>query len=229
MNNVCLVDNILNLADPVQHYFSSETTTNALQVVFLLLSGFSFLMLWATWLYEGNNVRLPAAIVIFYLIKMLSDMSLTLQPPSGLLWSSAISSSGLLKVTNLFVANVDPWVGNALLTFLFAFFLKNKTLKIIQMTLAIITMILVLIVLVFYQLSFSFAINSAILVSVFAFTYSYDLNAFYEKWNNGYQWVDEKKVVPLKKEELGRVQTEEIKVGSDSGNKNVELTPLPRN
>ena len=235
MNNVCLVDNILNLADPVQHYFSGERTTDALQVSFLVISLFSFIMLWGTWAYEGNNLRLPAATFLFYLMKMLSDISLTLQPPNGLIWSKTISNIGLFKVTNLFMANVDPWVGNALLTFIFAFLLENKILKIVQIILSILTMIFVLIVLVFYQLSYSFAINSAVLIAVFSFVYSYDLNGFYEQWNKASKFENKNKIVPIKISDSENVIKEDFK-GVNESEQNIlqlnplpELTPLPRN
>lgn len=185
MDNKCLVDRILNSFLPSQAVFAAPSTVDALQVIFLLLSISSFLCLWSTWLFQGNSVRLPVATVLFYAIKMLSDVSLSLQSPDSVIFSPILSRSNFLSFDMLFLSNVDPWVANALFTFIFAFLLENKLLRILQSLLALLTLLWVLSVLVIYQLCFSFAINSAFLTVFFAFVFSFDVNLFYEKWNDG--------------------------------------------
>ena len=185
MDNKCLVDRILNTFLPSQVVFAAPLTVDALQVIFLLLSILSFLCLWSTWLFQGNSARLPVATVLFYAIKMLSDVSMSLESPDCVIFSPILSRSYFLSSDTLFLSNVDPWVANALFTFIFAFLLENKLLRILQSLLALLTLLWVLSVLVIYQLSFSFAINSAFLTVFFAFVFSFDVNSFYEKWNDG--------------------------------------------
>lgn len=150
----------------------------------LLLTLVTFLFMWGTWLWDGDNLRLPFATVIFFVTKMISDWSLLLGPPQNFLLGPTLRKVALNRVTNLFLSNVDPWVGNALFAFLFAFLLNSRWMKAVQITLAVVTMVIVLLVLIVYKLSWSFSYYSAILVDLFAFVLSFDLNDFWEKWNS---------------------------------------------
>ena len=149
----------------------------------LLLTLLSFLCMWGAWLWEGENLRLPIATVIFYILKMVSDSSLLLAKPDLYFMGPTLRNVALDRVTNLFLSNCDPWVGNALMTFIFAFLLNTRWLKALQIVLSIVTMVFVLLVLIVYHLSWSFSYFSAIIAVLFAFIMSFDLNQFWEKWN----------------------------------------------
>lgn len=182
-DNKCLDDRILTWSDNSQKYFAGDTTADALQILMLLLTLVCFLFMWGAWLWDGDNLRLPFATVLFFAVKMISDWSLLLGPPANYLLSPTLRRVTLDRVTNLFLSNVDPWVGNAFFAFMFAFLLNNRWLKGVQIVLSLLTMALVLLVLIVYKLSWSFSYYSAILVGLFAFIISFDLNQFWENWN----------------------------------------------
>lgn len=149
----------------------------------MLLSLLSFLVTWSTWLWEADSIRLPIAVSIFFTIKMVSDASLALSPPTGFFMGPVLKSIAFNRVNNFFVSNCDPWVGNALMTFMFAFRLETRWLKWAQGVLAVVTMVFVLLVLIVYKLSFSYSYFSAIIAVLFAYIFSYDLQELWEKWN----------------------------------------------
>lgn len=174
---------MLNWSDDTQQYFTSDVTADALQVLMMLLTLLSFLVTWSAWLWEADSIRLPITVSIFFIIKMVSDASLALSPPTGFFMGPVLKSIALNRVNNFFVSNCDPWVGNALITFIFAFRLETRWLKWVQGVLAVITMIFVLLVLIVYKLSFSFSYFSAIIAVLFGYIFSFDLQELWEKWN----------------------------------------------
>lgn len=223
---------MLNVAQPAQKYFLNEAYVNGLQIGMISLSVISFFSTWMIWFYCGDNLRFPITIVIFFFMKLVADVSLTLEMPTNIVMSKSINLQNRNLWSNLFLSNTDPFVGLALITFSFAFSIERKSLKITQALMGIITLIFVMFVEIIFQLSFSFSIYSALMIFLFAYVLSYDVDRFYSKWNeipieNTHQPIkktlENSEKTILSEVSLGRIQVEEMterRTSMDSVNSN---------
>ena len=79
---------------------------------------------------------------------------------------------------------------------------------------ASVTFVFVFIVITVYQLSYSYAIYSAILTTWFAYSFSWDFDQFYQKWSNETS-ADEPKIQisPFKDIENANASSEQLNLG----------------
>ena len=87
----------------------------------------------------------------------------------------------------VFLSNLDPWIGCSMLSFMFSFSIRNRPLWIAQAVLSSVTFVFSFFVLTIYQLCYSYAIYSAIITATFAYVFSEDLDCFYRKWHDNHE------------------------------------------
>ncbi len=73
------------------------------------------------WISYSDNVKFPFAVMIFFLVKFVSDISLSVEDPVKVVWSDIITSKFKLGYHQLFLANVDPFSGLIVLAFVYNF------------------------------------------------------------------------------------------------------------
>lgn len=102
---------MLEAFESYQRYLSSSALIFALELAFFVAVLVNLLLVVGHWLACGQNLRLPVAFVVFFLVKMLSDVSLALDQPKKPVWSEIFAARFRLGYQQLFLANVDPFSG----------------------------------------------------------------------------------------------------------------------
>lgn len=99
-----------------QPYISDPLTAAGLQWTMILSVALFVTAASVHWFWTSTSLQLPVSFVLFYLVKMLSDTSLTVARPNNIMWQP-LPILGL-NITNdtFFHANVDVFCGLLILS-----------------------------------------------------------------------------------------------------------------
>jgi hypothetical protein len=123
----CVVDNVLNAFEPFQTYFMSRALILLSEVaIFVLTFACAVAMAWH-WLKKGETFEYPTAILLFYVLKLVTDVSLVLERPHNTLWSDINLGIYTIRYDDWFLSNVDPYAGLLLFAFIYATQLSSIT------------------------------------------------------------------------------------------------------
>ncbi len=76
------------------------------------------------WYDHGTTFEFPVAVLIFYMIKLVSDISLVLERPHSTLWIDINFGLYTFKYEDWFLSNVDPYIGILLMSLIY--FVLNR-------------------------------------------------------------------------------------------------------
>ena len=71
------------------------------------------------WYKKGNTFEYPTAVLLFYVLKLVTDISLVLERPHNTLWSDINLGFYTFRYDDWFLSNVDPYAGLLLFTFIY--------------------------------------------------------------------------------------------------------------
>jgi hypothetical protein len=114
-------DNILGAFQGYQQYLSSSGTVTALQLTFLAIFMFNLVGYTAHWFKFSKKITFPVTFIIFFIVKLISDISLSIEQPKNVLWSETIISKTGINHDQLFLANIDPFIGILAISFFYNF------------------------------------------------------------------------------------------------------------
>lgn len=169
---------------PAQVYFKEQSTVEVLQALLVLLGLATFLFTWGVWIVKESGIRMAVAFSLLWLVKTAVDCSLMVHVPPQIVLGSLASLLRKSLFKQMFVSNLDPWIGCSILAFMFAFSIENRRLRIAQAVLSSVAFVFSFFVLAIYQLCYSYSIYSAMIGAVFAFVFSHDVDRFFQNWND---------------------------------------------
>ncbi len=114
-----MYDNVLNYFQASQIHFSSKDVILVSEVLIFVLTLGWVLLMTAHWFYRGTTFEFPMAVLIFYLIKLVSDVSMVLERPHNTLWIDINISLYTFRYEEWFLSNVDPYVGIHLIALIY--------------------------------------------------------------------------------------------------------------
>lgn len=165
---------------PLQQYLSASSTLFALQLVFFACVLINLLFALTHWFLRSEALTLPISVVLFYAVKLLSDASLTLDPPANFLWSDFLPSRLGLSYEQLFLANVDPYSGLVVLSLAYFTSVRPRVLRLPCVCFALASLFFLVFTDLTFQLEHSFSIFSAVVVALFSYIVAADLGALVE-------------------------------------------------
>lgn len=196
----CLHDNVLEGFHGLQKYFSSASVVFGMQLALLLAALAASVGTAVHWVANSESFRLPLVVLIFFLVKVFSDISLIVDRPHSVLWVDFSFLGFQMTSDRLLFANVCPITGIFLIAIFSFSSLQNDNLRRVVMTLLISALVFSLFVQFTFQLAHSFAIFSAMVIAGFAIVVSEFI----------LDYIFHRKSEMIIAEELGRNQATEV-------------------
>lgn len=121
----CVIDNVLNAFEPFQVYMMSRALVLLSEITIFILTFANAALLAYHWYKKGNTFEYPTAVLLFYVLKLVTDVSLVLERPHNTLWSDINLGFYTIRYDDWFLSNVDPYAGLLLFTFIYFIRLSN--------------------------------------------------------------------------------------------------------
>lgn len=177
----CLHDNVLESMEGLQNYFSNPNLVLSCEIIlFVLLFGCVAAMA-VHWIVFSDSLKLPVVILIFYVVKLLSDCSLIVDKPPKVLWENIAIFGTSVGSDRFFFSNVDPISGLLLISFLYSLSIEGKAGRISCASISFFAFVYGIVIQLIFQLVHSYAVFSAIIVVGFGFIIGDDIIEYIQR------------------------------------------------
>lgn len=205
----CLHDNVLEAFEKLQSYFSTPSLIIACELLLFFFFFFCVIGISAHWILYSESLKLPIVVLIFYIVKLLSDCALVVDKPPKMIWQDIPLFGTTITYHKFFLGNIDPITGLILISFLYSFSIKEQFMRYLMIAVSFFGLFYAIIMQLVFELVHSYAVYSAIIATGFAFIVTVDLLEYIQRQYN-VRSLDKQGNVKSATENLHEAVTESI-------------------